>query len=112
LTTFYLVEEEKRFSSYGFEKIKASGRFSSCFRNFACLDAPGANLRALHAALRSLQADGLQVRVETAAGAVIRVGNIITKLRAFAADFASFSHDYSVPPSIKNLVRIISVGNQ
>jgi hypothetical protein len=82
-----------------------------CFRNLACFDTPCANLRALNAALRSLQANGLQIRVKPAAGAVIRVGNIITELRAFAANFASFSHDYSVPPSIKSRMRIISVKN-
>jgi hypothetical protein len=53
----------------------------------------------------------LQIRVKAAAGAVIRVGNVITELRAFAANFASFSHDYSVPPSIKSRMRIVSVKN-
>jgi hypothetical protein len=85
---------------------------SGCFRNLACFDTPGANLRALNAALRSLQTNRLQVRVKPAAGAVIRVGNIITELWAFATDFASFSHDYSVPPSIKSRMGIISVKNR
>ena len=45
------------------------------------------------AALRALDAYGLQVGVEAAARAVIRVGNVIAELRPFAADFASFGHD-------------------
>jgi hypothetical protein len=44
--------------------------------------------------LRTLNTDGLQIWVKAAAGAIIRMRNIITELRAFAADFASFSHDY------------------
>jgi hypothetical protein len=69
-------------------------RFLSRLGDFACLDATGANLLAFDAALRTLDADGLQVGVKAAARAIIRVGNIITELRAFAANFASFSHDF------------------
>jgi hypothetical protein len=35
----------------------------------------------------------LQVGIETAARAIVRVRNIIAELWAFATDFASFSHD-------------------
>jgi hypothetical protein len=92
------------------KRLAATG--SGRFRDFARLDATGANLLALDAALRALDADGLQIRVEAAARAIVRVGNIITELRPFATDFASFSHDYSVPPSIKSRMRVISVKNQ
>jgi len=61
--------------------------------DFARLDTTGANLLAFNAALRALDADGLQVGIEAAARAIIRVGNIVAELRAFAANFASFSHD-------------------
>jgi hypothetical protein len=78
--------------SYEFEKIKSAGL--SRFSDFARLDATGANLHALNAALRTLHADGLQVGIKATRRAVIRVGNIIAELRAFAANFASFSHDF------------------
>jgi hypothetical protein len=75
------------------KRYEAPG-FLSRLGDFACLDATGANLLAFDAALRALNADGLQVGVKATARAVIRVGNIITELRAFAANFASFSHDF------------------
>jgi hypothetical protein len=78
--------------SYEFEKMNAP--VLSRFSDFARLDATGANLHALRAPLRTLHADGLQIWIKAARCAVIRVGNIITELRAFAADFASFSHDF------------------
>ena len=62
-------------------------------RDFVAFDATGANLHADDPALRALGADFLQVGVETPAGAIVRVGDVVTELRAFAADFASFSHD-------------------
>ena len=70
-----------------FEK-PTSGRFS----DLAALDTGGADLHALRAALRTLNADGLQVGLETAARSIVGVRDIITELRPFAADFASFSH--------------------
>ena len=69
---------------------------SGSFRNFAGLDATRANLHALHAPLRALDANVLQVWIKAAARAVVRMRDIIAELRAFAADFASFSHDYVV----------------
>jgi hypothetical protein len=60
--------------------------------DFACLDTTGANLQALNAALRALHAYGLQVGIKATPRAIVRVRDIITELRAFAADFASFSH--------------------
>jgi hypothetical protein len=65
----------------------------SCFRHFVAFNATGADFHAHVAALRALHADLLQVGVETPAGAIVRVGDVVTELRAFAADFASFCHD-------------------
>ena len=44
-----------------------------CLGDFARLDATGANLHALNAALRALHANGLQVGIKATARAVIRV---------------------------------------
>jgi hypothetical protein len=63
------------------------------FRDLVAFDATGANSHTHVAALRALDANFLQVGVETPAGAIVRVGDVITELRAFAADFASFCHD-------------------
>jgi hypothetical protein len=41
-----------------------------------------------------LDAYGLQVGVEAAARSIVRVRDVVAELRAFAADFASFSHDF------------------
>jgi hypothetical protein len=69
-------------------------RVLSRFGDFARFDATGANLLALDAALGALNADGLQVGIKATARAIISVGNIIAELRPFAANFASFSHDF------------------
>ena len=53
----------------------------------------GARVDRVVAALRPLDADGLQVGVEAAARAVVRVRDVVAELRPLAADFASFSHD-------------------
>ena len=69
--------------------------------NFTSFNATGADLLTLDAALRALHAYGLQVGVEPATRAVVGVRNIVAELRAFATDFASFSHGYLVPPNIE-----------
>jgi hypothetical protein len=46
---------------------------SGRFRDFARLDATGANLLALNTALRALNADGLQIRIKAAARAIVCV---------------------------------------
>ena len=50
-------------------KRALSGRF----RDFARLDATGANLHSLHAALRTLNADGLQIRIKATRRAIVCV---------------------------------------
>jgi hypothetical protein len=77
--------------------FEPSGRL----RDFASLDTAGANLHALSAATRLLHLYGLQVGIETPARAIVRMRNIVAELWAFAADFASFSHDYQIPPNVK-----------
>ncbi len=64
-----------------------------CFRDFAALDASGTNPHPHRAALRSLRANLLQIRVKAALGAIIRVRDVVTELRPLATDFASFRHD-------------------
>ena len=65
---------------------------SSGLRHFSCLDAGGADFHPAGAARGRLHANGLQVRIEPAPSAVIRVRDIIAELRALAADFTTFSH--------------------
>ncbi len=66
--------------------------FLGCFGDFARLDATGADLHALRAAVWKLDAYGLQIRVEAARRPIIRMRDIFSELRAFATDFATFSH--------------------
>ena len=65
---------------------------SSGFSDLTCLDAGGADLHPASAALWRLDANRLQVRVEPAWGAVIRVRDIVAELRSLAADFTTFGH--------------------
>ena len=75
-------------------------RYLRDFGYFVAFDATGANSHAHDPALRALGADFLQVGIETAPGAIVRVRDVITELRAFAANFTSFCHDcFLVPPN-------------
>ena len=56
-------------------------KFSGGFSDLAAFDATGANLHPPRAALRQGHADRLQIWVEPARSAVIRVRDIISKLR-------------------------------
>ncbi len=64
----------------------------SSFDDLAGLDAAGANADALRAAFH-LGLDRAQVHVPPAAGNVMRVGDVISELRTFAADMANLCHD-------------------
>ncbi len=66
---------------------------SGCLRNFTSLNAASAYLHAFGAALRQLDPDGLQVRIEAAWGSIVCMRNIIAELGRFSAYFAAFSHD-------------------
>jgi hypothetical protein len=86
-------------------KFRRSGRF----RDLASLDTGRANLHPLRSASGPLNPYGLQIRIEAAARPIVRVRDVIAELRAFAADFASFSHDYQIPPNLrKKRVSLIS----
>jgi len=63
------------------------------FSDFAGLDTAGANFHSLSATLGLLHPNGLQIGIESARRSVICMRNIIAELRAFAANFASFSHN-------------------
>lgn len=68
------------------------GSGSSGFGDLPGLDAGGADFHPASAALWRLHANRLQVRVEPAWGAIVRVGDIVTELRSLAADFTTFGH--------------------
>jgi hypothetical protein len=61
---------------------------------FSGLDTSGTNFGPFGAALGQLHANGLQVWIKTPRRSIVCVGNIVSKLRTFAADFATFSHDF------------------
>ena len=61
--------------------------------NLAGLNAASAYLHAFGAALRQLDPDGLQVRIETAWGSIVCMRNVIAELGRFSAYFAAFCHD-------------------
>jgi hypothetical protein len=67
---------------------------SGGFCYFSGLNATGANLHPLRAALRLLHANGLQIGIKTPRCAIVCVRDIVSELRTFAAYFASFSHDF------------------
>ena len=62
------------------------------FDNFAGLNATGANFLAAVTTGGQLNANRLQVRIKAATGFVVSVGNIVSELRTFSADIASFCH--------------------
>jgi hypothetical protein len=64
------------------------------FSDFSGLDATGTNLHSLSTTLGQLHANGLQVRIKPPRRSIVSVGNIIPELRAFSADFATFSHNF------------------
>lgn len=68
-------------------------RTLSSFNNFPGFQTARTNFDALARAIDQ-RADGLQVRIKATAGSIIRVGNIVAKLWAFAAKFTTISHNY------------------
>jgi len=63
------------------------------FENFAAFNTAGANFLPSIAAGGQLNTNRLQIRIKPAARFVVRVGNIVSELRTFAADIASFCHN-------------------
>lgn len=68
--------------------MSALGRLS----DFVALNTACADFNPRVATLRELDAHRLQIGIKAAARAVIRVRDVVTEKRAFAADFASFCH--------------------
>jgi hypothetical protein len=64
------------------------------FSDFSGFNASRANFHSLSATLRTLHANRLQVWIKATRRSVIGVGNIVSKLWAFTANFATFGHDY------------------
>jgi hypothetical protein len=62
--------------------------------DFAALDAAGANANALGSAVHQ-GFDSLEIHVPTAARYVVRVRDVVTELRAFAANIAYLCHDFA-----------------
>ena len=62
------------------------------FDNFTWFYTTSTNFLSVTSAIGKLDTNLLQVRIEAATSFIIRVWNIISKLRTFAADGASFSH--------------------
>jgi hypothetical protein len=60
--------------------------------DLAALDAAGADAQLPGAALY-LRLNGTKIDVPASPGDVMRVRDVVSKLRAFAADFADLSHD-------------------
>lgn len=63
-----------------------------CLDDFAALDAAGADTQLLCAAF-DLSLDRAKIDVPAPLSDVVRVRDVVTELRAFAADFADLSHD-------------------
>ena len=65
---------------------------SGGLRDFARLDAGGADFHPARATLGLLHANRLQVRIEASRSAIVRVRDIVAELWSFTADFATFGH--------------------
>jgi hypothetical protein len=70
---------------------------SERFGYMAGTDAAGADLDASHCALTDCF-NLLQVRMPGTAGFVVRMADVVSEARTFAADFTNFRHD--IPPEI------------
>ena len=69
-----------------------NGERQLSFGYFAATQAAGANPHALVAGL-GLGVDGTQVDIPPPPPDVVRVADVVTKLRAFAADFTNLCHE-------------------
>jgi hypothetical protein len=65
----------------------------SGLRDFAGLNTAGTNFDPFGATLGQLDANGLQIWIKTPRRSIVCVRNIVSELRPFSADFATFSHD-------------------
>ena len=67
---------------------------SGGFGNLTGLDAIGADVHTARSASGNLDADRLQVGIESAGRAIVCMRNIVPKLRALIAHFTTLSHYY------------------
>jgi hypothetical protein len=65
----------------------------SGLRDFAGFNTAGTNFDPFGAAGGQLDANGLQIWIKPPRRSIVCVRNIVSELRAFSADFATFSHD-------------------
>jgi hypothetical protein len=95
-TTEEDTKSPRRRSDRGFSDfwVKSWRLKLSSLDDFAALDAAGADLYALAATGRS-GLDRLKIRVPATTGYVVRVRNVVAKLRAFAAKLTYLCHDLS-----------------
>ena len=70
------------------------GGLSGGFGNLTGLDAIGADVHPARSASWNLDADRLQIRVESAGRAIVCMRNIVSKLRTLIAHFTTLSHYY------------------
>lgn len=63
------------------------------FDNFAGFNTASANFCASISASGKLNANRLQIRIKATTSFVVSVWNIVSELRTFAADIASFCHN-------------------
>ena len=80
---------------------------SSGFGDFTSLDAGRADFHPARATLGRLNANRLQIWIEPAWGAIVRVRDIVAELRSLAADFATFGHLFQ-PPKVSGFVSGVS----
>ena len=78
---------------------------SGSLRDFARLDAGGADFHPARAALGLLHTNRLQVRIEASRSAIVRVRDIVAELWSFTADFATFGHFIQPPGILRFLYR-------
>jgi len=76
----------------GWRLINDRAKDSSCFRDFAGLDASCTNFHPARATLRLLNANRLKIRIEASRRPIVCMGDIVAELWSFTADFATFSH--------------------
>ena len=75
---------------------KSKARYQKILRSFDNLiwfNAAGAYRHPAVSASREFDADRLQIRLKAPTGLIIRVWDVVSKLRPFAAYFASFCHN-------------------
>jgi hypothetical protein len=74
---------------------------SGSLSDFAAFNATRTNLHSFGAALRQCDSDRLQIWIEPAGSSIVSVGDVVPKLRALAANFATFCHVKNLQTEIR-----------